>query len=108
MSTPPKGARKPMDRLAAEASVQDGEDLVTANLNGVAIRILSPLDWDKAAAAAINRLDFDAWASGAVHKDDVRKFHETQATVRQTLEFIRSVEERAGADVGEYLASRSS
>lgn len=104
MATPPKGARRPMDRLAAEATA----DETVAELAGVSIRILSPLDWKKSAAPALSQLDFDRWAAGAVHPDDVAKFVGADATVRETLDFVNAVEERAGIDMGEYLASRRS
>lgn len=98
----PEGAKKPTDRLAAEANATDD---VTIDLNGTPIRVLSPLDWDKNAASCLNTLNFEGWAAGAVHPDDVDKFNTTRASLRQTLEAIKSIESMASVDVGEFLAS---
>lgn len=104
MPAVPKGAKTPTDRLKAEATASDDAEF-TVDLNGTKIRILHPLDWDKNAGAALNRLDFPAWAQGAVHPDDVAKFNNTKATLRQTIEAMKDIEAQAGVVVGEYLAS---
>ena len=104
MPTVPKGAKTPTDRLKSEAQASDEAEF-SVDLNGTRIRILHPLDWDKNAGAALNRLDFPAWAEGAIHPDDVAKFNATKATLRETITAMKDIEAQAGVVVGEFLAS---
>ncbi|MGZ4518956.1 MAG: hypothetical protein ACXVXP_02985 [Mycobacteriaceae bacterium] len=104
MPTVPKGAKTPTDRLKAEAQASDDAEF-TVDLNGTKIRVLHPLDWDKNATAALNRLDFPAFAEGAIHPDDVAKFNATKATLRETMSALKDIEAKAGVVVGEYTAS---
>jgi hypothetical protein len=104
MATVPKGAKTPTDRLKAEAAASDDAEF-SVDLNGTKIRVLHPLDWDKNAAAALNTLNFPAWAEGAVHPEDVAKFNSTKATLRETMTALKDIEAQAGVVVGEYLAS---
>ena len=104
MPTVPKGAKTPTDRLKAEAQGSDADEFAV-DLKGTKIRVLHPLDWDKNAAAALNSLNFPAWAEGAVHPDDVAKFNNTKATLRETMEALKDIEAQAGVVVGEFLAS---
>lgn len=104
MPAVPKGAKRPTDHLATEAKASDDEWFIV-DLNGTDIRILHPLDWDKNAASCLNTLNFAGWAEGAVHPEDVATFNATKATLRQTMNALRGIEEKAGVAVGEYLAS---
>ncbi|MGZ6852464.1 MAG: hypothetical protein ACXVGC_00115 [Mycobacteriaceae bacterium] len=104
MATVPKGAKQPTDRLKAEATASDDAEF-TIDLNGTQIRVLHPLDWDKNATSALTNLNFAGWAAGAVHPDDVAKFNNTPATLRETMAALKDVEAKAGVVVGEYLAS---
>lgn len=99
----PEGAKKPSDRLKAEASNEDGE--FVAEFKGVPLRVLPFLDWDKDAVSHINNLNLSQWAAGALNPDDVAKFSGVKATLREALAFIKSVAAEGGGDLGEFLAS---
>jgi hypothetical protein len=99
----PDGAKKPADRLRAEASKATEE--FTAELNGVTLRVLPFLDWDSRAVHQINFMNWDGWAAGALHPDDIAEFGKIKATNRQMIDFVKTVSTAAGADVGELFAS---
>ena len=101
----PKAAKKPTDHLKAEAEALDAEGYANWDFAGASFRVLPFLDWDKSAMTAVNRLDINGWAIGAVHNDDAARFVAAKATMRETLAFIREVTAHAGADTGEFFAS---
>lgn len=103
----PKGAKRPADRLKAEAETVDSDQPTVHEFKGHEYRVLSFFDWDKTAMTAINRLDMDGWAAGALHPDDVARFITTRATLRETIAFVKSVTQATGVDVGELFASQS-
>lgn len=106
MAAVPAGTKKPADRLRAEAKSLDSADEFTVHpFKGHDYRILSFMDWDKTAMAAVNNLDFNAWARGAMHPDDVPRFITTPAKMRETITFVQAVTADMGVDVGELFAS---
>jgi hypothetical protein len=103
MATVPDGAKKPSDRLKAEAKAEEG--YVVEEFKGVALRVRAFLDWDMDAMSHLNVMNFLAWAPCALHPDDVAKFSKVKATQGEALKFIKAVAAKGGADLGEYLAS---
>lgn len=103
----PKGAKKPSDHLKAEVEALDQTAPVTFEFKGAQFRVLPFFDWDKSAVQAINTLNVDGWARGALHEDDVAQFVNTRATVRESVQFVKHVGEIMGADLdpGELFAS---
>lgn len=102
----PEGAKKPADRLVADAT-GDSEPVVM--LGDTPIRVLPRRDWKKwALAAMVVRGDLDQWARGAVHPDDVQAFIDADVTIGQTEDFMEEWGRATGEDLGESGASRRS
>jgi len=102
----PAGAKKPSDRLKAEAENAGSE--LTFEFKGHSITVLPFLDWERHALAHINTLDLDKWAECAIHPDSVAEFKGISCTMREGLSFVRECAEAAGADLGELGASLQS
>ncbi len=106
MPTIPAGAKKPADRMRAEAKSLDNADEFTVHeFKGHNYRVLPFMDWDKTAMAAVNNLDFNAWARGAMHPDDIPRFVTSPGKMRETIAFVKDVTADMGIDVGELFAS---
>ncbi len=63
----------------------------TGTLGGAEIRVLPFNQWRKSAMQAINRGNFDLWADGAVHPDDVQDFVDADVTMGEVMAFMGSV-----------------
>lgn len=86
-------ARKPRpaattDHLAP-GNTTDGS--WTGTLGGAEIRVLPISQWQKSALSAIGRGNFDLWAEGAVHPDDVSRFVHAEVTIGEVMAFLNSV-----------------
>lgn len=90
-------ARKPRpvataDHLAAGKSTDGGW---TGTLGGAEIRVLPFGQWTKDAMTALNMANFDRWAEGALHPDDVSLFIHADVKMGDVMAFMRQAGSRA-------------
>lgn len=106
MPSVPEGAKKPSDRLKAEA--ENAADETVTEFKGHKIRVLPFLDWERHAIQHVNVLNIDGWAEAAIHPDDLKTFQGIKSTMGEALQFIKDAAAHAGADLGELGASLGS
>lgn len=97
-------AKKPMDRLQAEGK-SSALGAVTINLRDIPIRVLPAEEWHKKALTHLRTGDYDSWAEGAVHPDDVAAFVDADVKVKDVNRFFEDWGAASGQDVGESAAS---
>lgn len=84
-------------------------EFVSAELDGQTIRVKTIVNWRPSYLRALRQGDYDTWAEGAVHPDDVQAFLDADATFAQINEFTSKAMESAGEAPGKSGArSRSS
>ncbi|MEV4971961.1 hypothetical protein [Streptomyces scopuliridis] len=76
------------------------ETYTTASLVGVDLRVKPIGQWRPSHLRALRQADFDAWAAGALHADDVERFIELDATFDEIGEFTSAAMESAGEAPG--------
>ncbi|GGX26947.1 hypothetical protein [Streptomyces chryseus] len=85
------------------------EGYVTATLAGVDLRVKTINEWRPSYLRALRQGDYDTWAAGVMHEDDVTTFVELDATFSEINDFTASAMESAGEAPGKSGArSRSS
>ncbi|MEU1074297.1 MULTISPECIES: hypothetical protein [unclassified Streptomyces] len=95
----------PADAQEIEAT----EEFLTVPLNDVDLRIRPVTHWRPSHFRALRVVDYDAWAAGVLHEDDVQMFIDLDATLEEINEFSMSAMEAAGENSGKSTArSRSS
>jgi len=94
----------------AEAQeIEATEEYATAELAGETLRVKTIDNWRPSYLRALRLGDYDAWAAGALHPDDVDTFIEADATFKEINEFTSTAMEAAGEPVGKPSGrSRSS
>ncbi|WP_406160986.1 hypothetical protein [Streptomyces canus] len=81
----------------------------TATLDGVELRVKPVGQWRPSYIRALRLSDFDTWAAGVLHEDDVKTFIDTDATFDEINVFVQAAMESAGEAPGKSSArSRSS
>lgn len=80
------------------------EGYVTASLAGKTIRVKTVENWRPSYLRALRLGDYDTWAEGALHPDDVDAFIEADATFAEINEFTAAAMESAGEPVGKPSA----
>lgn len=85
-TTPARTPRRPATRDHLTAVADDGS--WAGMLGDVEIRVLPFSDWTKDAMNALHRANFDRWAEGAVHPEDVQKFVHADVTMGQVIAFM--------------------
>ncbi|MFJ3248322.1 hypothetical protein [Streptomyces sp. NPDC086782] len=76
------------------------EEYTTATLDGVTLRVKSVNEWRPSHLRALRQSDFDTWAAGVLHDDDVQTFVDLDATFREIGAFVEEAMSGAGEPVG--------
>ncbi|MBT2412638.1 hypothetical protein J7I94_19080 [Streptomyces sp. ISL-12] len=94
----------------AEAQeIEATEEYGTATLAGVELRVKSQLHWRPSHMRALRGSDFETWAAGVLHEDDVETFIDLDATFGEIFQFVSDAAEAVGEPVGKSTArARSS
>jgi hypothetical protein len=89
----------------AEAQeIEATEEYVTASLAGQPIRVKTVDNWRPSYLRALRQGDYDTWAAGALHPEDVDAFIEADATFAEINTFTAEAMESAGEPVGKPSA----
>jgi hypothetical protein len=80
------------------------EGYVTANLGDKPLRVKTVGQWRPSYLRALRLGDYDTWAEGALHPDDVDAFIEADATFDEINTFTAEAMESAGEPVGKPSA----
>ncbi|MEU1254784.1 hypothetical protein ABZ445_16040 [Streptomyces chartreusis] len=98
------------EQTPAEAQeIEATEEYVTAELAGETLRVKTVDHWRPSYLRALRQGDYDSWAEGALHPEDVTTFIEADATFKEINEFTAKAMESAGEAPGKPSArSRSS
>ncbi|MGV9546858.1 hypothetical protein [Streptomyces ardesiacus] len=94
----------------AEAQeIEATEGYATAELCGVDLRVKDAMRWRPSHMRALRQSDFDTWAAGVLHEDDVQTFIEIDPTFEEIFDFVGRAGEAVGEPVGKSSArARSS
>jgi hypothetical protein len=76
------------------------EGYSTAELLGQTLRVKDASQWRPSYMRALRQSDFDTWAEGVLHADDVATFVELDATFAEIGEFVSDAAQAAGEPVG--------
>ncbi|MFF1417633.1 hypothetical protein [Streptomyces sp. NPDC058280] len=89
------------DTTPAEAQETEAtETYGTATLCGKQLRIKPVNLWRPSYLRALRQADYDAWAAGVLHEDDVQAFVDLDATFDEINEFTSEAMESAGEAPG--------
>jgi len=80
------------------------EEYVTAKLGEQSLRVKTVEHWRPSYLRALRLGDYDTWAEGALHPEDVAAFIDADATFREINEFTAAAMESAGEPVGKRSA----
>jgi hypothetical protein len=85
---------------AESQEIEATEEYATAELAGETLRVKTVGKWRPSYMRALRLSDFDAWAEGVLHPDDVEKFIEADATFDEINTFVGDAAQAAGEPVG--------
>jgi hypothetical protein len=93
----------------AQENEATSEGYGTAPLCGVELRVKPVTAWRPSYLRALREGDYDTWAAGVLHEDDVQTFIDLDGTFDEINEFTASAMASAGETPGKSGArSRSS
>lgn len=72
----------------------------TATLTEVELRVKPITQWRPSYLRALRTADYDTWAAGVLHEDDVETFIELDATLDEINKFVSDAMESAGEAPG--------
>jgi hypothetical protein len=72
----------------------------TADLAGLPLRVKPILQWRPSYLRALREGDYDTWAAGVLHEDDVPKFVDADATFEEINKFTADAMESTGEAPG--------
>ncbi|MCY0926218.1 hypothetical protein OTB20_08365 [Streptomyces sp. H27-H1] len=84
------------------------EEYGTAPLCGVELRVKPVTAWRPSYLRYLREGDYDGWAAGALHEDDVQTFIDLDATFEEINEFTASAMTSAGETPGKSGARSAS
>ncbi|MEU0858413.1 hypothetical protein ABZ352_23685 [Streptomyces griseofuscus] len=85
----------------AEAQeIEATEGYATAELAGEQLRVKRIGAWRPSHMRALRASDFDGWAEGVLHPDDLPRFIDLDATFDEIGAFVAAAAEAAGEPVG--------
>lgn len=98
------------DITPAEAQENEvTEEYGTATLSGVDLRVKPVTKWRPSYLRALRQADYDTWAAGVLHEDDVQAFIDLDGTIEEinafTAEAMESVGETPGKSSGRAKSS---
>lgn len=89
------------ETTAAEAQETEAtEEYVTATLAGKPLRVKTILGWRPSYLRALREGDYEKWAEGVLHEDDVTAFVDADATFKEINEFTAEAMAQAGETPG--------
>lgn len=86
----------PAEAQETEATTEYG----VAELDGVELRVKNISKWRPSYMRALRQSDFDTWAAGVLHEDDVQSFIDIDPTFDEINEFVGRASEAAGEPAG--------
>jgi hypothetical protein len=86
----------PAEAQEAEA---DG-DFVPVPVGDVKVRVRPQKQWRLSHMRALNQGDFDGWAEGVLHPDDVEEFLDLDITLAEFQDFASEAAKATGDDLG--------
>jgi hypothetical protein len=90
-----------VEQTPAEAQETEAtEEYVTASLAGKSLRVKTILSWRPSYLRALREGDYDKWAEGTLHPDDVAAFIDADATFGEINAFTAEAMEQAGETPG--------
>ncbi|MER6485744.1 hypothetical protein ABT264_19575 [Streptomyces virginiae] len=92
---------------AAQENEANGE-YSTAELCGETLRVKPVTSWRPSYLRALRGGDYDTWAAGVLHEDDVQTFIDLDATFDEINEFTAAAMESAGEAPGKSGARSQS
>ncbi|WP_405927918.1 hypothetical protein OG554_03715 [Streptomyces griseus] len=100
------------DITPAEAQeIEATEEYGTATLCGTELRVKPVTEWRPSYLRALRQADYDTWAAGVLHEDDVATFVDLDATIAEITTFtsdaMESVGEAPGKSSGRAKSSRT-
>lgn len=96
----------PADAQEIEATASE---YVTASHDGRDYRVRTPLTWRPSYVRALRQGDFDTWAEGVFHADDLNEWVEADPTFAEIGDFARRVMTDSGEAPGKSITpARSS
>ncbi|WP_369147044.1 hypothetical protein [Streptomyces sp. R44] len=98
-----------MTTTASQAQENEAtETYAVATLDGVELRVKPINAWRPSYMRALRQSDFDTWAAGVLHGDDVETFIELDATFDEINEFVGAALEAIGEAPGKSGAPSKS
>jgi hypothetical protein len=97
----PRAAKKPADRLKAEAKAAGLDESTIHEFKGVTLTVLPYLDWDKKWKRMLTGADIEGWAEAVMDKASATKFLDIPANNGECLDFLQVVNESIGVNPGE-------
>jgi hypothetical protein len=88
---------------AQELEATDGYGVAT--LAGAELRVKNMLHWRPSYLRALRQGDYDTWAAGVLHEDDVRTFIDLDATFEEINAFTAEAMEAVGENPGKRSGS---
>lgn len=85
---------------AESQEIEATDEYGTAELVGVTLRVKSINKWRPSYMRALRVTDFDTWAAGVLHEDDVQTFIDLDATFEEINSFVGEASQAAGEPVG--------
>ncbi|MDX2575896.1 hypothetical protein PV332_10430 [Streptomyces scabiei] len=76
------------------------EQFGTATLCGSELRVKAVNHWRPSYMRALRTSDFETWAAGVLHEDDVQTFIDLDATFEEINTFVGDAMESAGEEPG--------
>ncbi|WP_405620234.1 hypothetical protein [Streptomyces sp. NBC_00076] len=85
---------------AESQEIEATEEFRTATLDGVDLRVKTINQWRPSYLRALRQSDFDTWAAGVLHEDDVATFIDLDPTFDEINTFVGRATEAAGEAPG--------
>jgi hypothetical protein len=93
---------------AQAQEIEATEEYGTAQLCGVDLRIKPVTAWRPSYLRALRQADYDGWAVGVLHEDDVETFIDLDATFDEINAFTTAAMESVGETPGKSGARSAS
>lgn len=84
---------------AQEAEALGGYIKVEA-IDGMSVRVRPQKQWRMSHLRALNEGDFDTWAAGVIHPDDVEDFMDADLTLAEFEDFAARTADKTGDGLG--------
>ena len=106
MSAIPENARRPLDRLQAEATSDPSREPTTVELAGREITVLPLRKWRTSGIAALRQGDFETWAHKCLDPESLHVWVEIDPDIDDVEAMFDQWSAITGQSPGESFASR--